>query len=47
MGEEDFSYMLQAKPGADCFIGNCDGVHCEMGRGEGQCTLHNPQLRFQ
>jgi amidohydrolase len=46
MGAEDFSYMLQAKPGAYCFIGNGDGVHREMGHGEGPCTLHNPNYDF-
>ncbi|MDZ4074967.1 MAG: M20 aminoacylase family protein [Hylemonella sp.] len=46
MGAEDFAYMLQAKPGAYCFIGNGDGVHREMGHGEGPCTLHNPSYDF-
>ena len=46
MGAEDFSYMLQAKPGAYCFIGNGDGAHREMGHGEGPCTLHNPNYDF-
>jgi hippurate hydrolase len=46
MGAEDFSYMLQAKPGAYCFIGNGDGTHREMGHGEGPCTLHNPNYDF-
>ena len=46
MGAEDFSYMLQAKLGAYCFIGNGDGVHREMGHGEGPCTLHNPNYDF-
>ncbi len=46
MGAEDFSYMLQALPGAYCFIGNGDGVHREMGHGEGPCTLHNPNYDF-
>ena len=46
MGAEDFSYMLQAKPGAYCFIGNGDGGHREMGHGEGPCTLHNPNYDF-
>ena len=46
MGAEDFSYMLQAVPGAYCFIGNGDGVHREMGHGEGPCTLHNPNYDF-
>jgi len=46
MGAEDFAYMLQARPGAYCFIGNGDGVHREMGHGEGPCTLHNPSYDF-
>ena len=46
MGAEDFSYMLQATPGAYCFIGNGDGVHREIGHGEGPCTLHNPNYDF-
>jgi len=46
MGAEDFSYMLQAVPGAYCFIGNGDGSHREMGHGEGPCTLHNPNYDF-
>ena len=46
MGAEDFSYMLQAKPGVYCFIGNGDGVHREIGHGEGPCTLHNPNYDF-
>ena len=37
MGAEDFSYMLQAKPGAYCFIANGDGSHREMGHGGGPC----------
>jgi amidohydrolase len=46
MGAEDFSYMLQAKPGAYCFIGNGDGVHRDMGHGGGPCMLHNPSYDF-
>jgi len=46
MGAEDFSYMLQAKPGAYCFIGNGEGSHREIGHGEGPCTLHNPNYDF-
>ena len=46
MGAEDFSYMLQAKPGAYCFIANGDGDHREMGHGAGPCTLHNPSYDF-
>ncbi len=46
MGAEDFAYMLQAKPGAYCFIGNGDGMHREMGHGGGPCALHNPSYDF-
>jgi hippurate hydrolase len=46
MGAEDFAYMLQAKPGAYCFIGNGDGDHRSVGHGEGPCTLHNPSFDF-
>jgi amidohydrolase len=46
MGAEDFAYMLQAKPGAYCFIGNGDGSHREMGHGAGPCMIHNPSYDF-
>ena len=46
MGGEDFAYMLQAKPGAYCFIANGDGSHREMGHGAGPCMLHNPSYDF-
>ena len=46
LGGEDFAYMLQAKPGAYCFIANGDGDHREMGHGAGPCTLHNPSYDF-
>jgi len=46
MGAEDFAYMLQAKPGAYCFIGNGEGDHREIGHGGGPCTLHNPSYDF-
>lgn len=46
MGAEDFSYMLQAKPGAYSFISNGDGAHREMGHGGGPCMLHNPSYDF-
>ena len=46
MGAEDFAYMLQAKPGAYCFIGNGDGGHREAGHGGGPCMLHNPSYDF-
>lgn len=46
MGAEDFSYFLQAKPGAYFVIGNGDGSHREGGHGLGPCTLHNPSYDF-
>jgi hippurate hydrolase len=46
MGAEDFAFMLQARPGAYCFIGNGDGTHREMGHGGGPCMLHNPSYDF-
>jgi amidohydrolase len=46
MGAEDFAYMLQARPGAYCFIGNGDGSHREAGHGAGPCMLHNPSYDF-
>ena len=45
-GAEDFSFMLQAKPGAYVFIANGDGDHRDMGHGAGPCTLHNPSYDF-
>ncbi len=38
MGAEDFSYMLNARPGAMLWLGN--------GPGEGGCFLHNPHYDF-
>lgn len=46
MGSEDFSYMLQAVPGAYIFIGNGSGDHREHGHGLGPCQLHNPSYDF-
>jgi hippurate hydrolase len=46
MGAEDFSFMLQARPGAYCFLFNGDGSHREMGHGAGPCVLHNPSYDF-
>lgn len=46
MGAEDFAFMLQARPGAYCFIANGDGGHREMGHGGGPCMLHNPSYDF-
>jgi amidohydrolase len=38
MGGEDFSYFLNARPGAMLWVGN--------GPGEGGCFLHNPKYDF-
>jgi len=46
MGSEDFAYMLQAKPGAYCFIGNGDGAHRAPGHGDGPCMCHNASYDF-
>jgi metal-dependent amidase/aminoacylase/carboxypeptidase family protein len=46
MPSEDFAYMLLARPGAYCFIGNGDGNHRAPGHGEGPCMLHNPSYDF-
>ena len=46
MASEDFSFMLQAKPGCYVFIGNGDGDHRSIGHGAGPCTLHNPSYDF-
>ena len=46
MGAEDFSFMLQAKPGAYVFLDNGDGAHREVGHGGGPCTIHNPSYDF-
>ncbi|MHB1199315.1 MAG: M20 aminoacylase family protein [Polaromonas sp.] len=50
MGAEDFAYMLQARPGAYCFIANGDGAHRAGyeggGHDAGPCTLHNPNYDF-
>jgi hippurate hydrolase len=46
MGAEDFSYMLQAKPGCYAFIANGHGGHRSLGHGAGPCMLHNPSYDF-
>ncbi|MGB3071702.1 MAG: M20 aminoacylase family protein [Ottowia sp.] len=50
MGAEDFAFMLQARPGAYCFIANGDGAHRGQyeggGHDAGPCTLHNPHYDF-
>ena len=46
MGAEDFAFMLQARPGAYCFIANGDGGHRDLGHGGGPCPPHNPSYDF-
>jgi len=46
LGAEDFSFMLQARPGAYLFIGNGEGAHRDAGHGAGPCTLHNASYDF-
>jgi hippurate hydrolase len=46
MGAEDFSYFLQAKPGAYLLIGNGEGAHRDAGHAAGPCVLHNPSYDF-
>jgi len=46
MGSEDFSFMLQERPGCYFFIGNGDGGHRGAGHGAGPCMLHNPSYDF-
>jgi len=46
MGAEDFSFMLQAKPGCYAFVANGDGDHRDLGHGGGPCMLHNPSYDF-
>lgn len=43
---EDFGFMLQAKPGAYCFIGNGEGDHRLAGHGAGECVLHSASYDF-
>ena len=40
MGAEDFSYMLQARPGCYVWLGN------GKGKGDGGCMLHSSQYDF-
>ncbi len=46
MGAEDFSFMLQHRPGCYFLIGNGDGSHRDGGHGLGPCMLHNPSYDF-
>ena len=46
MGAEDFSFMLQVKPGCYAHLANGDGDHREVGHGGGPCMLHNASYDF-
>ncbi|MGS0741281.1 M20 aminoacylase family protein [Glaciimonas sp. GG7] len=46
MGAEDFSFMLQHKPGCYVFLGNGTGDHRDGGHGIGPCNLHNASYDF-
>jgi amidohydrolase len=46
MGAEDFSFMLEARPGCYAFIGNGGGEHRLQGHGLGPCMLHNASYDF-
>lgn len=46
MASEDFSFLLQAKPGCYIFLGNGDGDHRMAGHGLGPCMLHNASYDF-
>jgi len=46
MGAEDFSFMLQARPGCYAFLGNGSGDHRSAGHGAGPCLLHNASYDF-
>lgn len=46
MGAEDFSFMLQVKPGCYAFLANGDGSHRSTGHGGGPCMLHNASYDF-
>lgn len=46
MGAEDFSFMLNEKPGCYVWIGNGQGDHRTQGHGLGPCMLHNGSYDF-
>lgn len=46
MGAEDFSFMLQQKPGCYVWLGNGQGDHRTGGHGTGPCMLHNGSYDF-
>ncbi|CAM5179766.1 Hippurate hydrolase OS=Castellaniella defragrans OX=75697 GN=HNR28_001763 PE=4 SV=1 [Castellaniella defragrans] len=46
MGAEDFSFMLQERPGCYVWIGSGTGDHRADGHGQGPCMLHNSSYDF-
>lgn len=46
MTAEDFSFMLEQRPGCYVFIGNGSGEHRDINHGQGPCRLHNPSFDF-
>ncbi len=46
MGAEDFSFMLEKRPGCYIWIGNGMGEHRSNGHSAGPCTLHNSSYDF-
>jgi hippurate hydrolase len=46
MASEDFSFMLQARPGCYAFIGNGSADQRIDGRAGGPCELHNASYEF-
>jgi hippurate hydrolase len=46
MAAEDFSFMLQSRPGCYAFLGNGNGEHRLAGHGDGPCLLHNGSYDF-
>jgi hippurate hydrolase len=46
MGAEDFSFMLQERPGCYVWIGNGMGDHRADGHGQGPCMLHTGSYDF-
>ncbi|WP_213954038.1 M20 aminoacylase family protein [Variovorax sp. dw_954] len=46
MASEDFSFMLQARPGCYAFIGNGAADQSIDGRAAGPCELHNASYEF-
>jgi hippurate hydrolase len=46
MAAEDFSFMLNERPGCYAFLGNGSGDHRVPGHGAGPCLLHNASYDF-